>query len=221
MRGANRAVITAAVVSLWGLTGCGRDSIFFEIHVPDGMAGARVELFLGMHQCTISDLQREDPEPCPGMRPPGSQGINPLPGEVYFRDPGDRTPFETFTDDAGIALLEVGASAGIAHSIVVATPKDDPATAIAAAILDDIELFKGPLKVYVDLVPATKLDQATPGSIGALVWNNKENTRRCVAARNAGMQRGRFVVPDDDHDCDSVPPDKECLPLCTTRSSAR
>ena len=54
MRGA--PVFVALAVA--GLSGCGRDSIFFEIHVPDGMAGARVELFLGMEQGERGDYAR-------------------------------------------------------------------------------------------------------------------------------------------------------------------
>jgi hypothetical protein len=62
-------------------------------------------------------------------------------------------------------------------------------------------------------LPAVELQQASEGNIGALVWDSKDGTRRCVGVRDARNELGRFVVPDDDRDCDSVPADKECLEL--------
>ncbi|MBX3158494.1 MAG: hypothetical protein KF773_21170 [Deltaproteobacteria bacterium] len=195
------------------LAGCGRDSIFFEIHVPDGMAGARVELFLGMHRCKLGDLgHRSDPDDCKGVRPPGLQGNIPVDGDVFFRDRADVTPFETFAGDDGVAYLEVGASPGTASPLAIATDPMDPQRVLAAAILGDVALYKGPLRVIVQLQPAGELDRTADGELGAQVWDTRDGTRRCAGAK-VGGKRGRFVVPDDDHDCDGVPKEAECLEL--------
>lgn len=182
------------------------DSIYIEVRTAD-LGVDNVELFVGVEACTQGDT------PCDGVAPPGYTFH--YPGDVFFHDPQDaEAPLRAKPGSDGSAWFKFAASAASVHMIAIGRGADG---ARGAAVIENVELIKGPLHIVSTLAPTVALGDTTRDRTGLAFWTTAKGDT-CIGAENtddpeAGHGAAVFIVPDADTDCDDLPFNGECDPL--------
>lgn len=200
MRG--RWIVAIAI----GAAACG-DGVFIEVHRPAGMDVDRVELVIADRAC-----QLDDGSPCDGLQGEDLPHLGGV-GDVFFRD--SRVPFAVELGDGDTAVFEIAPEDRPALPFVVAlgtrATGQRPELVGLAVMEGTIDPARGTVRYQVELEPVARLDDPSRDGARALAWPVAAPDVQCLAFTD---RRGKpkFIVPDDDLDCDAVAA-PECAPL--------
>lgn len=186
-----------------------------SIEVDVGATGAtKIELFVASHDACAD---------CGALA--GPTDGRPLAGSVFFRDP-DATFSVDVTNGHATVNLAPGDGDNDVRTIVIVGLVDD--AVVGASVLESFHVGSSAMRVLVSLEAANgdKLGDTTPSAdpFRVELWRKQvDGNIGCVGVERwdgDSLTVRKFVVPEEDPDCDDIEADLECRPF-QYKASAR